>query len=161
MVKRSGKPLAQYIAAIKKIAKELQDAYHGLDKEWCGENTDRFVEVMVTDGAFLLEMMKVVTGTSLPDDYAPNDPIFSMHSILSLRPRIRSDMILVENQLPLLVLQTLEDVRSGPSSVRITEIASFLECVLHCQCFRNFATNLTKKHCEKSTLPLAYCKWTT
>lgn len=120
MVKRSGKPLAQFIAAIKKVAERLQEAYDGLDEKWCGENTDRFVDVMVTDGAFLLEMMTCTSTGQVPSDYAPYDPIFSDHSILSLWAYIQSDMILVENQVPLLALQTLEAVRNnGTSPVRI------------------------------------------
>ncbi|KAF8665991.1 hypothetical protein HU200_054080 [Digitaria exilis] len=116
MVKRSGKPLAQFIAAIKKVAERLQEAYDGLDEKWCGENTDRFVDVMVTDGAFLLEMMTCTSTGQVPSDYAPYDPIFSDHSILSLWAYIQSDMILVENQVPLLALQTLEAVRNNGTS---------------------------------------------
>lgn len=121
MVSRSGKPFAQFVEAIKDVAEKLQDAYDGLEEEWCGgENTDRFVEVMVTDGAFLLEMMSVVTSARLPADYAPcYDPIFGRDSILSLWVPFQSDIILVENQVPLLALHTLEAVRRGAPPVRI------------------------------------------
>ncbi|KAL6654768.1 hypothetical protein ACP70R_008233 [Stipagrostis hirtigluma subsp. patula] len=118
MVKRSEKPLGEFVEAVKAIADELQHAYDGLDERWRGANTSRFVQMMVTDGAFLLEIMTAVR--EMPDDYdAVDDPVFSIRGRLSLMPRIRSDMCLVENQLPLLLLQTLEAVLRGTSPVQI------------------------------------------
>ncbi|RLN35990.1 UPF0481 protein [Panicum miliaceum] len=119
MVLRSKKPHSMFVDAIAKVADKLQGAYYGLDDEkWRGKNKARFVDVMVTDGGFLLEFMTTVTRTGvLQAGYAPYDPIFSERSLLSLWPRIRSDMILVENQVPLPALQTLEAVRSGTSPI--------------------------------------------
>ncbi|KAL6654887.1 hypothetical protein ACP70R_008352 [Stipagrostis hirtigluma subsp. patula] len=113
MVKRSGKPLEEFVDAVAEVAAKLQDAYDGIDKKWLGEeNTRRFVEMMVTDGGFLLEIM-TVTRIGMRDYDVDHDPIFSIQGILDLKRRIRSDMCLVENQLPLLVLQKLEAVRRG------------------------------------------------
>lgn len=131
MVEKSKKSLDMFKEAIKEVAEELQGAYDGLDdEEWRGDNTDRFVDVMVTDGGFLLEFMTTVrcakrkTMTVSQAGYAPYDPIFSQRSLLSLWPRLRSDMILVENQVPLLALKKLEAVRSGTSPVRV--LSSFI-----------------------------------
>jgi hypothetical protein len=41
------------------------------------------------------------------EDYAPNDPVFSKYGYLYLWNYIQSDMVVVENQLPLLLLQRL------------------------------------------------------
>ncbi|RLM58635.1 UPF0481 protein [Panicum miliaceum] len=92
---------------------------------------------MLTDGCFLLEMMRarehVHKGEAL-DDYAPNDPIFSIHGFYFLRPDIQSDMILMENQLPLLVLQRISVVQRGiswPSAKDINKmVLHFLDCPL-------------------------------
>ncbi|VAH67827.1 unnamed protein product [Triticum turgidum subsp. durum] len=41
------------------------------------------------------------------EEYAPNDPVFSKYGYLYLWNYIQSDMVVVENQLPLLLLQRL------------------------------------------------------
>ncbi|KAL6654772.1 hypothetical protein ACP70R_008237 [Stipagrostis hirtigluma subsp. patula] len=112
MVKRSEKPLEAFVNAVAAVADVLQDTYDGIDQEWL-DDKDRFVTMMVTDGGFLLEIMTLAP-EYIPCEYDPyDDPVVGLHGILSLKPRIRSDMCLVENQLPLLVLQQLEGVRSG------------------------------------------------
>nr|CAB3491707.1 unnamed protein product [Digitaria exilis] len=63
---------------------------------------------MVVDGCFLLEVMRA-TGL----DYAPNDPIFSRHGAVYMVPYIRRDMLMLENQLPLLLLERLIAVETA------------------------------------------------
>ncbi|KAL6660791.1 hypothetical protein ACP70R_001826 [Stipagrostis hirtigluma subsp. patula] len=122
MVRRSGKPLKEYVGAVAEVAGELQNAYDGLGEEWRGgSNTDRFVNMMVTDGGFLLEIMTIRAQDILHDYDPTNDPIVGLHGLRFLKPRIRSDMCLVENQLPLLLLQKLEAVRRGECP-NLTEI---------------------------------------
>ncbi|KAL6654774.1 hypothetical protein ACP70R_008239 [Stipagrostis hirtigluma subsp. patula] len=130
MVKRSKKPLPEFVKAVEAFADTLRLAYDGLDERWCGENTCRFVQMMVTDGGFLLEIMSAISRRTLDDYHAADDPIISIRGLLSLMPRIRSDMCLVENQLPLLVLQTLEGVRSGtsPSYMEINKLVADFLC---------------------------------
>ncbi|KAL6654886.1 hypothetical protein ACP70R_008351 [Stipagrostis hirtigluma subsp. patula] len=111
MVNRSGKPLQDFFNAVEEVANKLQNAYDGIDEGWLGKNTHRFVEMMVIDGGFLLEIMTITPKEILPDYDVDHDPIFSIHGILDLKRRIRSDMCLVENQLPLLVLKKLQAVR--------------------------------------------------
>ncbi|GJN04686.1 hypothetical protein PR202_ga22253 [Eleusine coracana subsp. coracana] len=122
LVKRSGKPLREFIAAVEKVADDLDDAYSDLGEEWRGANRARFVEMMVMDGCFLLEIVRaceriIKTGPLM--DYAPNDPVFSMHGILSSVTIIRSDMLAMENQLPLLALQRLLAVQKGVSPLHV------------------------------------------
>nr|CAB3479896.1 unnamed protein product [Digitaria exilis] len=66
---------------------------------------------MVNDGCFLLEFMRSVKSLKRGDialsEYAPNDPVFSMRGLLSKYARIYSDVLLMENQIPLLVLKQL------------------------------------------------------
>ncbi|KAG2558061.1 UPF0481 protein At3g47200-like [Panicum virgatum] len=137
LVKRARRPLGEFVAAVEEVVDQLLDTYDNLDERWRGVDRHRFVEVMLTDGCFLLEMMRtrehVLKGEEL-DDYAPNDPVFSIHGFYFLRPEIQSDMILMENQLPLLVLQRISVVQRGissPSANDINEmVLHFLDCLL-------------------------------
>uniref|UniRef100_K3ZIP6 Uncharacterized protein n=1 Tax=Setaria italica TaxID=4555 RepID=K3ZIP6_SETIT len=111
LVKRSaGKSLRDFVDAVEEMADQLLEAYHGLDEKWRGASRGRFVEMMVMDGCFLLELM---SENGRQGDYAPNDPIFSDHGNHVLWPGFRSDMIVMENQLPLIVLQRLLAVQLG------------------------------------------------
>lgn len=110
LVKRSGKPLRDFICAVAEVAPQLQEAYKDLAGEWrgAGEKRERFVELMVTDGCFLVEAMRMdALRGKVEGDYAPNDPVFSKYGYLYLWNYIQSDMVVVENQLPLLLLQRL------------------------------------------------------
>ncbi|VAI90044.1 unnamed protein product [Triticum turgidum subsp. durum] len=109
LVKRSGKPLREFVAAVAEVATQLLDAYKDLGDEWRGvDNRERFVELMVTDGCFLVEAMRMdALRGKVHEDYAPNDPVFSKYGYLYLWNYIQSDMVVMENQLPLLLLQRL------------------------------------------------------
>ncbi|XP_047050980.1 UPF0481 protein At3g47200-like [Lolium rigidum] len=109
LVKRSRKPLRQFVAAVAEVTQQLQDAYKDLGDEWRGpDNCERFVELMVTDGCFLLEAMRMdALQGKVHEDYAPNDPVFSQYGYLYLWLYIQSDMLVMENQLPLLLLHRL------------------------------------------------------
>ncbi|PUZ45108.1 hypothetical protein GQ55_8G194100 [Panicum hallii var. hallii] len=118
LVKRSGKPLAEFTASIDEVVEELLGAYDKLDGRWRGESRGRFVQMMVMDGRFLLEFMQSSR------DYAPNNPIFCYHGHLTMWSDIRSDMVVMENQLVLLVLQRLVAVRDDrdPSAAQINNM---------------------------------------
>lgn len=114
-LRRAGRPLAEFAAAVRAAADELEGAYQGLEHEWRGNAT--FLEMMVTDGCFLLEVMRTASGWAA-NEYAGDDPVFSPHGLLYTVPYIRRDMLMIENQLPLLVLERLVDVESGKEGVR-------------------------------------------
>uniref|UniRef100_A0A0E0RHA4 Uncharacterized protein n=1 Tax=Oryza rufipogon TaxID=4529 RepID=A0A0E0RHA4_ORYRU len=115
-VGRSRRPVAEFVAAVEAAAAELEESYQDLAGEWRGE---RFLQVMFTDGCFLLEMMrtaKVIGGggggkhdeaSGAVGGYAHNDPVFGRHGAVYMVPYVRRDMLIVENQLPLLLLQKL------------------------------------------------------
>jgi Plant protein of unknown function len=115
-LKRTNQPLECFVAAVEEVAGQLKDSYQNLDAQWTNDR-DRFVQLMITDGCFMLEVMCKSTNTtfkyetpgyrSSADDYAPNDPIFSAHGMLYTVPYIKRDMLMLENQLPLLVLERL------------------------------------------------------
>ncbi|KAG0530096.1 hypothetical protein BDA96_05G155400 [Sorghum bicolor] len=75
---RSGRPLMEeFRAAMRGAAEQLESAY----RDWRGADgvRDRFLEMMIIDGCFVLEVMKATKedGKRNVSDYAPNDPIFS------------------------------------------------------------------------------------
>uniref|UniRef100_J3N8V7 Uncharacterized protein n=2 Tax=Oryza brachyantha TaxID=4533 RepID=J3N8V7_ORYBR len=72
--------------------------------------------MMIVDGCFLLEVMRTAAGKHV-DDYAANDPVFSRHGVLYMVPYIRRDMLMLENQLPLLVLERLLFIETERSPV--------------------------------------------
>ncbi|KAF8009062.1 hypothetical protein BT93_J0142 [Corymbia citriodora subsp. variegata] len=118
-VKRSGKPFECFFESLKEVAQVLKESYDALDPEWevgCSA-ADHFLELMITDGCFMLEILRTATekGTQATQeklDYVVNDPIFSKHGKLHIMPYIKRDMLMLENQLPMLVLERLVAVES-------------------------------------------------
>ncbi|XP_059655081.1 UPF0481 protein At3g47200-like [Cornus florida] len=118
-LKRSKKPLQLYVNSLAEVVQQLKDSYDCLDKAW-QENTDEFLQLMILDGCFMLEILRAAATLRMADndpifsyvhgkvaDYADNDPIFSAHGDLYIMPYIKRDMLMLENQLPMLVLSRL------------------------------------------------------
>ncbi|KAG8089954.1 hypothetical protein GUJ93_ZPchr0011g27631 [Zizania palustris] len=123
LLRRAGRPLDDFVDAVEEVAEQLECAYVDLGGEWRGDSVggearERFMEMMIVDGCFLLEVMRTAAGKHL-DDYASNDPIFSRHGVLYMVPYIRRDMLMLENQLPLLVLERLLAVETERSSTTV------------------------------------------
>ncbi|XP_042460660.1 UPF0481 protein At3g47200-like [Zingiber officinale] len=113
-LKRSKRPLEDFVAAMKEVAGPLREAYEGVGDEWRDEG--KFLSLMITDACFMLEIMRAATtsgGGGSSDDYAVNDPVLSIHGMLYYVPYIRRDMLILENQLPLLALDVLLTIESG------------------------------------------------
>ncbi|KAG5522204.1 hypothetical protein RHGRI_034399 [Rhododendron griersonianum] len=113
-LKRSYRPLESYLNALAKVAQSLKDSYESLNLDW-ERDTDRFLQMMILDGCFMLEVLRNNTqttdqkNTQTVNDYVANDPIFSNHGKLHIVPYIKRDMLMLENQLPMLLLTTLLD----------------------------------------------------
>ncbi|KAJ1275759.1 hypothetical protein BS78_05G161100 [Paspalum vaginatum] len=111
LLRRARRPLEDFAAAVEEAAEELESAYLDLGARWRGAvGRERFLEMMIVDGCFLLEVMRAagLDGKRGRDsEYAHNDPIFSHHGVLYMLPYIRRDMLMLENQLPLLLLKKL------------------------------------------------------
>ncbi|XP_078149458.1 UPF0481 protein At3g47200-like [Carex rostrata] len=65
--------------------------------------------MMLLDGCFMIEVLRM---NEHSDDYATNDPVFSSRMNPLRKPYIKRDMLLLENQLPLLVLKALLEVEN-------------------------------------------------
>jgi hypothetical protein len=130
-VLRAGKTIGELAAAVQDVADELEDTYMDLGDEWCGKNRGRFLEMMIADGCFLLEVMKTAESKhSIPMDYEHGDPVFSWHGIQHIKPFIQRDMLMIENQLPLRLLERIVAITSPVPVGNIT-------CTLCCCVLRN------------------------
>lgn len=121
LVRRSGRPHKDFYTAINDVADKLMDAYQDLDDIWRGKKRGCFVQMMVTDGCFLLEMARTLDlfiQDKTDAEYTANDPVFSKHGLYYLFCAIQVDMVVIENQLPLLTLQSLVEVEQSKRPVR-------------------------------------------
>ncbi|KAF8018126.1 hypothetical protein BT93_H3121 [Corymbia citriodora subsp. variegata] len=113
-LKRSKKCLEPFLDSLREVAQVLEESYDALDPMWKVGSSEgaasQFLKLMITDGCFLLEILRTTTEEKL--DYAVNDPIFSSHGKLHIMPYIKRDMLMLENQLPMLVLDRLVAVES-------------------------------------------------
>ncbi|KAJ4781903.1 hypothetical protein LUZ62_066160 [Rhynchospora pubera] len=109
---RSAKPLRFFADKLRSVLDQLLESYHGLDKRW-KENPDEFLKMMILDGCFMIEVLRLKAGEN---GYAINDPVFGLQKVHSRIPYIKRDMLVLENQLPLLVLKLLLEVEGrGPT----------------------------------------------
>ncbi|KAG5522193.1 hypothetical protein RHGRI_034394 [Rhododendron griersonianum] len=108
-LKRSNKPLESYVNSLAEVAQSLKDSYESLDLVW-ERDTSRFLQMMIVDGCFMIEVLRNFKEAT--NDYADSDPIFSNHGKLHIVPYIQRDMLMLENQLPMLVLTTLLSVEN-------------------------------------------------
>lgn len=114
-LKRTNKPLDAYLKALEKVVQQLMDSYKDLDNQW--RDKDHFLKLMMRDGCFLHELLHAIDQGISDLGYPDNDPIFSDHGMLYNLPCIRRDMLMIENQVPLLVLERLLKVSTGGRKV--------------------------------------------
>ncbi|XP_052170364.1 UPF0481 protein At3g47200-like [Diospyros lotus] len=105
-LKRSLKPQVEIFDSMVEVAQELKDSYGSLEPKW-QDDTKKFVTLMIVDECFILEILRVAN-QPFESDYSNDDPIFGYHGMLYAMPFIRRDMLLLENQLPMLVLVKLK-----------------------------------------------------
>ncbi|CAN6248606.1 unnamed protein product [Urochloa humidicola] len=127
LLRRTGRPFRGLVAALATAVPRLQEAYKDLDAKWLTVQGDEsFLKMMLLDGCFLLEVMRTAAAGDGDGDegaeaagageYAANDPVFSRHGELYVVPYVRRDALMIENQLPLLVLQQLVAFLHGASA---------------------------------------------
>lgn len=114
---------------------DLKESYDFLNRQ---EDTNELLKLMILDGCFTLEILRMSSSTerepwpgTSPDNmcdehnssfsnYAPNDPIFSNHGRLHIMPYIKEDMLMLENQLPMMLLEILLAVQNDKTMVTLT-----------------------------------------
>ncbi|XP_039158369.1 UPF0481 protein At3g47200-like [Eucalyptus grandis] len=106
ILERSGQGIGLYLDSVKKVVRRACACYEGR----ISMSRDEFVEMMVLDGCFVIEMFQGFAEGFKKLGYLPNDPVFSMReSIL----QIQRDMIMLENQVPLFILDRLLGLQLG------------------------------------------------
>ncbi|XP_052170380.1 UPF0481 protein At3g47200-like [Diospyros lotus] len=106
-IHQSGLTMQDVFALVAEMAQELKDSYDSLDAKR-QDNTERFVQLMILDGCFMLEVLRVAY--KFENYYSDDDPIFSQHGDLYVIPFIKADMLMLENQLPILLLLRLKHI---------------------------------------------------
>ncbi|XP_042489528.1 UPF0481 protein At3g47200-like [Macadamia integrifolia] len=96
--------LEDYLKALKKLETEARGCY----SELINYEENYFIELMLFDGLFILELFRKY---SHDVDVEESDPIF--HSNLG-RTRVVRDLLLLENQIPMSVLEKLFDLSKDP-----------------------------------------------
>ncbi|KAF8035396.1 hypothetical protein BT93_C1429 [Corymbia citriodora subsp. variegata] len=96
ILERSGQDIGLYLDSVKKVEDRARAFYEGTISMSC----DEFVEMMVLDGCFVIELLRGFAMGFEKLGYPCNDPVFSMRrSILE----IQRDVFMLENQIPLLL----------------------------------------------------------
>ncbi|KAI9095406.1 hypothetical protein K1719_026440 [Acacia pycnantha] len=105
LMRCGGKPLELLLESLAKVKEDLRDCYKPLDDQW-GNKDQSFLKMMILDGCFMLEVLRFADCDN-GGCYAENDPIFSCHGKLHIIPYIKRDMVMLENQIPMMVLEKL------------------------------------------------------
>ncbi|KAF7135569.1 hypothetical protein RHSIM_Rhsim08G0051700 [Rhododendron simsii] len=99
-LQESGKPLESYVNALAPAVQDLKDFYDALEPRWHGD-TSGFLKLMVLDGCFMLHFL----------DRESRDKLDFLGDLETAG--IKRDMLLLENQLPMLVLLKIDQVQNG------------------------------------------------
>ncbi|KAM6573209.1 hypothetical protein CsatA_017289 [Cannabis sativa] len=89
--------LNELTTTIRELQEEARECYEGSIKM----SMDEFIKVMVIDGCFIIELFCKDNNDELIGE---NDPIFGVNCMMSM---LTHDLILLENQIPWLVLESL------------------------------------------------------
>ncbi|KDP27924.1 hypothetical protein JCGZ_19004 [Jatropha curcas] len=123
------------VTALREVEHRARACYHGGIGGDC--SSDQFLQMMFVDGCFIIELFLKYSIKSLR---RRNDPIFSTPGMLF---DLRCDLILLENQIPLFVLQRLFQVVPKPKECT----SSFAELAF--RFFRNMIPGDPKINREK------------
>ncbi|XP_010535660.1 PREDICTED: UPF0481 protein At3g47200 [Tarenaya hassleriana] len=111
-----GVTLQDLIDSVSDLEEDIRDSY---SEDLSGFNRENLIDLMVLDGCFILTLFLVVARILDKLEF-DDDPIFKTPWI---RVSIQNDLLLVENQIPFFVLQTLSATSKLVTSEGLTEIA--------------------------------------
>ncbi|KAJ4714817.1 hypothetical protein OWV82_013246 [Melia azedarach] len=106
VLKRSNQDIKIYLDSIKELEEKARACYEGP----INLSSNEFVEMVVLDGCFVLELFRGAAEGFTGLGYPRNDPVFSMRGSMH---SIQRDMIMLENQLPLFILDRLLGLQFG------------------------------------------------
>ncbi|KAF7848635.1 hypothetical protein BT93_L1782 [Corymbia citriodora subsp. variegata] len=116
MLARNKHDIGPYLDSLKKIEETARACYEGP----IGMTSEKFVELMVIDGCFVIELFLGFTEGFTELGYPHNDPVFSMRESLHT---IQRDMIMLENQIPLFILERLLQLSKPDMKGRVANLA--------------------------------------
>lgn len=108
LISRSTSPetmLRDLINSVKHVEREARECYAGP----IGYSSDEFVKILVIDGCFIIELFRKMVDEKLRE---VDDQVFTM---ACMRPFLLHDLILLENQVPWMVLERLFKMTMDPS----------------------------------------------
>ncbi|MBA0601247.1 hypothetical protein Gorai_004429 [Gossypium raimondii] len=111
LIARSHSPearLKQCIDVIKEVEEEARACYAGT----IGFSHDEFVKILVLDACFIVELFRKDANLVSKDD---DDPVFTMSCMLQY---LFHDLILLENQIPWLVLERIFSLTASPNEAK-------------------------------------------
>ncbi|KAK4260117.1 hypothetical protein QN277_003274 [Acacia crassicarpa] len=111
VLKRTNHDIKLYLDSMKEIEERARSCYEGP----ISLSSNEFVEMLVLDGCFVLELFRGATEGFKNLGYSRNDPIFAMRGSMH---SIQRDMIMLENQLPLFVLDRLLGIQLGDPNLK-------------------------------------------
>ena len=100
VLKRTNHDISLYLNSINELKGKARSCYEGP----INLSNNEFVEMMVLDGCFVLELFYGAVGEFKYLGYPRNDPIFAMCGAMH---SIQRDMIMLETQIPLFILDRL------------------------------------------------------
>ncbi|XP_010503685.1 PREDICTED: UPF0481 protein At3g47200-like [Camelina sativa] len=106
VMKRTEQGIEMYIDAMKDLEERARACYEGP----IGLSSNKFSEMLVLDGCFVLELFRGADEGFSELGYDRNDPVFAMRGSMH---SIQRDMVMLENQLPLFVLDRLLELQLG------------------------------------------------
>uniref|UniRef100_A0ACD5UTD4 Uncharacterized protein n=1 Tax=Avena sativa TaxID=4498 RepID=A0ACD5UTD4_AVESA len=119
VLKRTGHDVTAYLDALRPMEDRVRGCYDGR-VAWMPSN--EFVQCLVLDGTFVLELFRgALDGANGWQGYSRHDPVFAMRGAMHA---IRNDMILLENQIPLFVLDLLLGIQVGRPGQTTGAVAS-------------------------------------
>ncbi|KAF4385772.1 hypothetical protein F8388_010328 [Cannabis sativa] len=111
-----------WIRKLSKAINEIQNKAHGYYAGPTDMSTTEFVEMLLLDGCFIIELFRKNSYQS--DLIDKDDPIFTMSCLLQF---LHHDLILLENQIPWFVLNTLFDLTKSQSTDKKSLVELALE----------------------------------
>ncbi|MBA0803168.1 hypothetical protein Gohar_013412 [Gossypium harknessii] len=106
VLKRTNQEIQVFLDSMKELEERARACYEGT----ITLSSNEFVEMLVLDGCFVLELFQGAAVGFQRLGYARNDPVFAMRGSMHA---IHRDMIMLENQLPLFVLDRLLGIQLG------------------------------------------------
>ncbi|XP_030532138.1 UPF0481 protein At3g47200-like [Rhodamnia argentea] len=106
ILERSHQEIGCYLDSVKKVEGRARACYEGT----ISMSSDEFVEMMVLDGCFVIELFRGFDEGFEELGYPRDDPVFSIRRSML---EIQRDMIMLENQIPLFILDRLFGLQLG------------------------------------------------